>query len=821
MMMDSQSIFVQLRNILAELYPDVASARRVGDDAGIDLGQINFQTGAINFWHAILAEALRTGKGDVLLNVVLDEYPAHSKLRKAYDAYVGAGKRLIPPPPPGTSKEEQRAYQNRQAMIKLVYDIWVKGVLEKSLYNQLLIDLDMEQHPEAVERPWGMVLETPAHDSRLLPAGTKIATVFAEVNQSLLILGEPGSGKSTTLYELARDLLNQAAQNPALPIPVLFNLSSWAEKRQPFRQWLVDELREKYQIPKALAQMWVEKDELLLLLDGLDEVKQARREECVKTINEFQQSCKMLVPLALCSRRAEYEVLTGKLKLSGAIILHPLTSQQINSFLTRAGDRLGVVVYLLQTDNNIQALAQSPLTFGILCLTYQDKIMTDIKLGNGIKTHLQQLFDAYIIRMLQRPGKLTIDRYSRIQTLYWLTWLATKMVQYEQTEFLIERLQPSWGQSRGQRSLPVRLIMLLWGPLYGVIYGLIYGLSIELIYGLVDWLIFGRQVGLSFGLSDRLIYGVIYGFIGGLSVGFIGGLSDWLSGGIRRIRPNEQPSILLERLWSSLYSGLFCWLSVGLSIGLLDWLSGGSVLASGNKLFSILLSSMFGGMLGVLFGGFKPVKLGVWRSWKRLKSTLMYGLISGLFVSLLIGLLAGFYGGLLYWLGVGSILGLLGGLLFEPTTSLDKLSIIMTQLPNQGIKQVSKISLTIGMFGGLIFGLLGGLSLGLIEGLELGVRGGLVTGMRSGLFLILSFGLLGGLVGGGDIFVKHLLLRFILWIRHYAPLNYARFLDYCADRIFLRKVGGGYIFIHRLLMEHFASLTEEDIKRLAAASNRR
>jgi hypothetical protein len=29
------------------------------------------------------------------------------------------------------------------------------------------------------------------------------------------------------------------------------------------------------------------------------------------------------------------------------------------------------------------------------------------------------------------------------------------------------------------------------------------------------------------------------------------------------------------------------------------------------------------------------------------------------------------------------------------------------------------------------------------------------------------------------------------------------------ERIFLRKVGGGYIFVHRLLMEHFASLYAE------------
>ena len=35
------------------------------------------------------------------------------------------------------------------------------------------------------------------------------------------------------------------------------------------------------------------------------------------------------------------------------------------------------------------------------------------------------------------------------------------------------------------------------------------------------------------------------------------------------------------------------------------------------------------------------------------------------------------------------------------------------------------------------------------------------------------------------------------------------FLDHSTERIFLRKVGGGYIFIHRLLQEYFASLYEE------------
>ncbi len=32
---------------------------------------------------------------------------------------------------------------------------------------------------------------------------------------------------------------------------------------------------------------------------------------------------------------------------------------------------------------------------------------------------------------------------------------------------------------------------------------------------------------------------------------------------------------------------------------------------------------------------------------------------------------------------------------------------------------------------------------------------------------------------------------------------------HCVDLIFLRRVGGGYIFVHRLLMEHFAEMYKE------------
>ncbi|MBD0344970.1 MAG: hypothetical protein ICV63_09165, partial [Coleofasciculus sp. Co-bin14] len=63
-------------------------------------------------------------------------------------------------------------------------------------------------------------------------------------------MGELGAGKTTTLLELTRDLLNRVEQGLDYRIPVVFNLSSWVLKKQPIGYWLVEELNSKYQVPK-------------------------------------------------------------------------------------------------------------------------------------------------------------------------------------------------------------------------------------------------------------------------------------------------------------------------------------------------------------------------------------------------------------------------------------------------------------------------------------------------------------------------------------------------------------------------------------------
>ena len=74
----------RLRDVLAELYADVASARRVVADAGLDARYIKFSQHAINNWQAILEKAIHTNKLDSLVNVVLEEYSTHEGLREAW-----------------------------------------------------------------------------------------------------------------------------------------------------------------------------------------------------------------------------------------------------------------------------------------------------------------------------------------------------------------------------------------------------------------------------------------------------------------------------------------------------------------------------------------------------------------------------------------------------------------------------------------------------------------------------------------------------------------------------------------------------------------
>lgn len=596
----------------------------------------------------------------------------------------------------GFDTEQQRALRNRRNMLELVKNNWVEGVLEKTLYHEVMLDLGLEQRPDEVQHPWDMMLQMPEHDNRVLPPGTKIMQVFDETNHALLILGEPGSGKTTMLLELARDTIARAEQDPTRPIPVVFNLSSWsANPKQSIAEWLVQELRDKYNVSKKIAQPWIENNDLLLLLDGLDEVKAECREMCVKAINDFRNEHGQ-AQLVVCSRIADYEALSAQLKLNGAIFIRALTVQQINTYLAQGGDEIAKVRKALLDDADLQEVAQSPLMLNIMVLAYEGLSVEVIGDGSlrAIADRRSHLLDAYVEKMFKRVARASNRLYPKEQSVGWLAWLAQRMTEHAHSIFSLDQMLPSWLPEHQRRT-------------HRIVGGLIGGL----VCLPISWL----MGGMVFGLVAGLIWGLLVGLIVGLDEKsrFISLKWSW------------------QAAWKWLVLELMVWLGLGLALG------------------AVLM--------------------------------LLIGNVSGLVIGLYIGLIGGMYSGLLA--------GVLRG--------LQRTEIKSWATPNQVIQQSAQ--------NAMIVGLLYGFATGLVSTLSSILLNTEVNGFNTGLFL----GMAMMFAYGGIALISHFTLRFMLYRNGDIPWNYVRFLDYAADRIFLRKVGGGYIFIHRMLMEYFAALEAE------------
>src|SRR6266516_3710623 len=223
--------------------------------------------------------------------------------------------------------------QNRQRMLAKVRAFWITGVLEKSLHGAALITLGLQERQDALTNPLPLVFQQIGSPAQALPSGTHIAQIYDSAGGELLILGEPGSGKTTLLLELTRVLLERAERDDNHPIPVVFNLASWAAKSQPIADWLVEELNVKYQVPRVLGHAWVSTDQIIPLLDGLDEVSLAYRESCIEAFNSYRRE--HMVSIVVCSRRSDYFALTKRIMIHSAIAVQPLTPQQINDYLSR------------------------------------------------------------------------------------------------------------------------------------------------------------------------------------------------------------------------------------------------------------------------------------------------------------------------------------------------------------------------------------------------------------------------------------------------------------------------------------------------------
>ena len=281
----------------------ILTQERLGELIGIELGDMGYSGAAISDWErmkskisaadrlALLALLTVLVKNGGIATPVEAEALLHAgdyrglngdELRQLFglepEAQPAVSLHELPlrEPPSVAQPELSRKRRRQLILLEKVRKFWIEGVLEVSMPAAGSLVLRGILVPEAVAAAWAGV-GVPAGPDPLELNTDSLVDLFDEADRDLLILGAPGSGKTTVLLTLARALIERAAQDPAVPIPLILQMSSWAVEQPNLSDWVIAEMTTRYHIPAKIGREWLENDELLLLLDGFDRVPEEVR----------------------------------------------------------------------------------------------------------------------------------------------------------------------------------------------------------------------------------------------------------------------------------------------------------------------------------------------------------------------------------------------------------------------------------------------------------------------------------------------------------------------------------------------------------------
>ncbi|MEV6620354.1 NACHT domain-containing protein [Amycolatopsis sp. NPDC051106] len=198
----------------------------------------------------------------------------------------------------------------------------------------------------------------------------------------LVILGDPGMGKTTLAVLLLRELL--AHPDGAEPVHVLLSMSGWDPGTESLHTWLAWRIAEGYPAlhaadfgPDAVRAL-VDQRRILPVLDGLDELPERIRSAVLDRLNAAATD-----PLILTCRTTEYEETLarhqGHRGLTGAAVLEPgrLEAADAAAYLERslprtAATRWAKPLKLLRDDRNgpICRALSSPLALWLVRKVY-------------------------------------------------------------------------------------------------------------------------------------------------------------------------------------------------------------------------------------------------------------------------------------------------------------------------------------------------------------------------------------------------------------------------------------------------------------------
>lgn len=145
-------------------------------------------------------------------------------------------------------------------------------------------------------------------------------------HKRLALLGEPGTGKTFSLWRIAAEQARKALDNATTLLPVVIPLNRWTDERQPLHEFVLEQmggLSYRYDELRRAGR-------LLPLLDALNEIPFEQRKVKLDQVKAFvNQTC--FNHLLLTCRERDY---TGKLEQDmDRLTIEPLDPLRIRLFL--------------------------------------------------------------------------------------------------------------------------------------------------------------------------------------------------------------------------------------------------------------------------------------------------------------------------------------------------------------------------------------------------------------------------------------------------------------------------------------------------------
>ncbi len=341
--------------------------------------------------------------------------------------------------------------------------------------------------PELPERLWDIEVKLRQAPRFPLTPAMGLLGVLAQADGKLMVLGGAGTGKTSTLLDLAHQLWTIAQTSLTAPVPLYLSLRDWREP-STIAPWLVEQLHRRYQIPHPVSDLWLRQRQLLPLLDDLDRLALGHQEHCLQALNQFLASYPRLV---VATSLEAYTRCQTRLSLNGGMLLRSLTNGQIDAYLNHTESL--ELHRSLAADPALLGLAKNALLLNMMILA-TDEIL--IRAWRGLSTfddRRHYLISAYVRSRLRRnphdPWYPRNQEPLAEQTKRWLHWLAHYLHTQQLADFRIEDLQPSVlakPQSRWTYAIGV-----------GLLEGIILGGSFGLLSRQVPLLTLGLAIGLA------------------------------------------------------------------------------------------------------------------------------------------------------------------------------------------------------------------------------------------------------------------------------------------------------------------------------------